>query len=353
MTVDRIALRNFLMFTGSKDFSYPNQDNPDEVFHSLGNSFESRFIKGINVFIGANATGKSTLLKCIYAACEYSNEKSLPDKAKKFQDYFSSSKKPIKEINQKQDSNDFGLIQVYCGETEFHYRAWDSGILGLGKWLELGVKSILIPTAEMLSHSNGLIAMSSKYGIPFDHTQIDILVNAQLWETNEISERNQKLLTMLGSAIGGEVIFENDTFYIQKTSGLKVEFSLEAEGFRKLGLLWKLIRNGLLESGSILLWDEPEASINPELIPLLVDVLYVLKNDGVQIFLATHNYMLAKYIDLKKQNKDDVLFISLYKNKAGEIDASCSPIYAELNNNPIENSEEALYDVIVKKTLED
>ena len=39
----------------------------------------------------------------------------------------------------------------------------------------------------------------------------------------------------------------------------KVDFSLEAEGLRKLGLIWKLIRNGLLEKGTVLLWDEPEA----------------------------------------------------------------------------------------------
>ena len=39
-----------------------------------------------------------------------------------------------------------------------------------------------------------------------------------------------------------------------------MDFSLEAEGLRKLGLIWKLIRNGLLEKGTVLLWDEPEAN---------------------------------------------------------------------------------------------
>ena len=348
MTIDRIALRNFLMFTGQREFYYET-DNPNEKEFSSGNSFEAKFIDGINVFIGANATGKSTLLKCIYAACEFSNLKTTPGKARKFQDYFSSSKKPIQKINQKQSDDDFGLIQVYSGETELHFRAWDGEILGLDHWLGLGIKSILISATEMLSHSKGLIAMSTKYGsIPFDHAQIDILVNAQLWETSEISDRNKVLLKMISDVIGGEVVYENDTFYVLKNSGLMVEFSLEAEGFRKLGLLWKLIRNGLLESGSILLWDEPEASINPELMPLVADILHILKNDGVQVFLATHSYMLAKYLDIKKQDDNDVLFISLCKDRAGEIEVSMAHEYAKLKNNPIESAEENLYRDIVK-----
>ncbi|MDR2570043.1 MAG: ATP-binding protein [Oscillospiraceae bacterium] len=353
MTIDRLEIKNFLLFTGQKKVSFDIDNDSDGFESSFGNSFDTKFINGINVFIGENATGKSTLLKCIYAACEFSNQKTVPGKARKFPDYFSSSKKPLKEINQTQESNDLGFISVTSGGAEFHYRAWDSGITGLDDWLELGLKSILIPTAEMLSHSNGLIAMSSKYGIPFDYTQIDILVNAQLWETKDISDRNKNLLEMIGSAIGGDVIYEDDTFYVQKTNGLKVEFSLEAEGYRKFGLLWKLIRNGLLESGSILLWDEPEASINPELMPLLVDILYILKNDGIQIFLATHNYMLAKYIDIKKQDEKDVLFISLSKDEAGGIKAARSYDYSTLENNPIEASEENLYNAIVRKSLGD
>lgn len=151
MKINRVSLRNFLTFTGT----------------SANCSFCEDFNEGMNVIIGANATGKSTLLKCIYAACEWSNETTNPNKAKKFQDYFSASKSAIKDINQKQKDSDFGLIQVFSGKHEFHFRAWD-GFLNLGDWLSLGIKSVLIPSAEMLSHSKGLVAMSSKYGVPFD-----------------------------------------------------------------------------------------------------------------------------------------------------------------------------------------
>jgi predicted ATP-dependent endonuclease of OLD family len=336
MKINRVSLSNFLTFTEN----------------SVNGSFSEDFNEGINVLIGANATGKSTLLKCIYAACEFSNESSNSNKAKKFQDYFSASKSAIKDIIQMQSDSDFGVIQAVSGEHHFHYRAWDNTLISVNGWLSLGIKSVLIPSAEMLSHSKGLVAMSSKYGVPFDHTQMDILVNAQLWETKEISERNKLLLDKLGAAIDGEVIYENDTFYIVKSNGLKVEYSLEADGFKRIGLLWKLIRNGLLESGSILLWDEPESSVHPEFMYLIAEVLHILAQDGVQIFIATHSYAFAKYLDKMKKSDDDVLFISLYKED-NVVKSSTANSYSSLQNNAIEASEEKLYEAVVEDALED
>ncbi len=73
MAIDRILLKDFLMFTGQE--------------------FEASFIDGVNVFIGANATGKSTLLKCIYAACKFSEEKLTNIQFNRFEDYFTTSYK--------------------------------------------------------------------------------------------------------------------------------------------------------------------------------------------------------------------------------------------------------------------
>ena len=333
MKIHRMCLRNFLAFTG-KPFEF---------------CFLEDFNEGINVFVGENATGKTTLLKCIYVACEFSNQKTHPHKGKKIQDYFSASKRPIKDINQMQGEEDVGVIEIFSDNHEFHYRAWD-GLYNFEDWSKLNIASVLIPAAEMLSHSKGLVPMSLKYGTPYDSTQIDVLVNAQLWETEEISERDRLILDKLGEAIDGEVIYEDDTFYVVKSNGLKVEYSMEAEGLKRLGLLWKLIRNGLLEPGSILLWDEPESSVHPGFMDLIAEVLHILAQDGVQIFVATHSYTFAKYVDLKKKNEGDVLFISLYKED-GQIKTTRATGYSALENNGIEESEEKLYDAVVKKAL--
>ena len=104
-------------------------------------------------------------------------------------------------------------------------------------------------------------------------------------------------------------------FYIQKKDGRKVDFSLEAEGYRKFGLLWKLIRNGLLEPGSILLWDEPEANLTPEMYPVLADVLLELQKNGVQMFIATHSYNFAKYLEIRREKQHQVQFHNLAGHK--------------------------------------
>lgn len=48
-----------------------------------------------------------------------------------------------------------------------------------------------------------------------------------------------------------------------KKGNSRQEFNLVAEGIRKMVLLWQLVKNGTLEKGSVLFWDEPEANINP------------------------------------------------------------------------------------------
>jgi len=75
MTIDRLCLRDFLMFKGSKfdDFSKYRQDMVCEARASgldefepemPEDSFDESFIDGINILIGANATGKTSILKC-------------------------------------------------------------------------------------------------------------------------------------------------------------------------------------------------------------------------------------------------------------------------------------------------
>ena len=318
MKITSIHLKNFLVFKGELD---------------------AEFCEGINVIVGGNATGKTTILKCIYAACEFSNDNAHPNITKKFQHFFTPSSDINRDVNRK--AKDHGFINIFCDKFDFHFRLWDKFFID--KWLKLGIKSIFIPSTEMLSHSKGLLAMAQKYGVPFDGTQIDILVNAQLWETKEINDRNQKILNMLGKAIDGEVVYENDMFYIIKNNGSKIEYPLEAEGLKRIGLLWKLIRNGLLESGSILLWDEPESSIHPEHFSLISDVLYILANDGVQIFVSTHDYNFAKYIEIKKEPDVSLKFHSLSKSTEA-ISVESGNSFGNLQNNDIVTSLDKLMD---------
>ena len=115
-----------------------------------------------------------------------------------------------------------------------------------------------------------------------------------------------------------------------------------AEGIRKIALLWKLIKNGTLEKGSILFWDEPEANINPIHIPVITEMLLMLQQDGVQVFVSTHDYFLSKYIEVKKEPKDIVAFYSFYKEKETVL-VEKSDKFSCLSNNAILSTFRQLY----------
>lgn len=97
-----------------------------------------------------------------------------------------------------------------------------------------------------------------------------------------------------------------------------------------------LVKNGTLEKGSILFWDEPEANINPTYISIIVEMLLELQRKGVQIFISTHDYMLASYFEVKKEDEDSIAFHSLsHKGTTGEILYEKSEKFGLLKSNPI------------------
>ena len=68
-------------------------------------------------------------------------------------------------------------------------------------------------------------------------------------ETRKVSQSCEIILKEISEVINGKVVQEDDTFYIVKNDGRKIDFSLEAEGMRKLGLLWKLIPEWAVRKG--------------------------------------------------------------------------------------------------------
>ncbi len=296
----------------------------------ITDGFKLQFCAGINVMIGENGVGKTTILKMIYAATQWSIVQTDEGKTKKLLHFFSNSLKDNEALKNADRKEDYCYYKVSDGMHSFEDSLSHNGIFHYDEWLGLNIQSVFIPTTEMLSHSKGFLAMNQKYNMPFDGTQIDIIVNASLPETREIPAAMQGILKKISNAIDGTVIMEDDTFFVLKKDGRKVDFSLEAEGLRKLGLLWKLIRNGLLEEGTILLWDEPEANLNPELYPLVADILLELQRNGVQIFAATHNYNFAKYLEIRRTDIKQVMFHNLYKG-TGELPNAMKNVFPEMN----------------------
>lgn len=140
----------------------------------------------------------------------------------------------------------------------------------------------------------------------------------------------------------GRVLVQEDRFYLRQGRQVR-EFNLVSEGLRKLALLGKLIKNGTLERGSILFWDEPEANINPKYIPVLAELLLMLEQEGVQILVSTHDYFLSKYIEVKRRKDSQVQYISLYRDETDKIQCETASAFDSLENNAILDTFRQLY----------
>ena len=76
---------------------------------------------------------------------------------------------------------------------------------------------------------------------------------------------------------------------------------LVAEGLRKLAMLARLIATGSLLDKGYLVWDEPEANLNPKLIRLIARVILQISKSGIQVFIATHSLFLMRELHILQQ----------------------------------------------------
>lgn len=333
MAIQSIRIKNVMAF---------GCQSQDALKNNMGGAFQLSFSSGINVIIGENGTGKTSLLKMLYAATQENNNEL--QKSSHFNDYFSKNARFSDFLN---NSNQFSAIGVVIDGESISFNLSNKEMITSCPIHKKQTPAVFIPTTEMLSHSNGFLALNQKYQMPFDKTQVDIIVNASLPETREMPVYMQAILNKISTVIDGEVIQENDEFYVLKKDGRKLRFSLEAEGLRKLGLLWKLIRNGLLEPGTILIWDEPEANLNPELFSLVAEILLELQKNGIQIFVATHSYNFAKYLEIRRTEIEQVQFHNLYHSEQpGVIEASSAYRMEDLHHNHIMMADNKLLDEI-------
>jgi uncharacterized phage-associated protein len=60
-----------------------------------------------------------------------------------------------------------------------------------------------------------------------------------------------------------------------------------------------------------------------------------LAKNGVQIFLAIHEFNLMQYLNLKKKDDDDVSFINFHMDNVGVVSVETAEDYTHLEHNPI------------------
>jgi len=285
--------------------------------------FKTKFCPGVNVLIGDNGTGKTTLLKGMYT-------------------------------NVNVGLNDSGGTVV--SENVFKLSPSAAYIAREHRKLSAesqDIQGIYIPEKDILEHAKGLLTFISQKQTGFSEIYEAVLIAAQDIPTKIQSEMQKSIGDKIANIIGGTIEWDkgDGSFYTLKTDGNRIPFADEASGYKKLGFLGLLVSSGQLNPDSILFWDEPENSLNPSLMPTLIDILLELAQSGIQIFIATHDYNLARYFDVRKDKDIPVLFHNLTKTKDGGIACHSSPEYIKLPDNHLEKAGEDLYEAVIADAM--
>lgn len=322
-----------------------------ENFTAFG-QLDQAFSDGVNVIIGGNGTGKTHVLKVLYAAAAItSGEDKEKSYGAKLRSVFNPYEGRVGRLARRQSTSVKSKITVtreggvkLSAEFSNHTgKPEDVKVTGETSWKKEDLRSAYIPVKEMLAHAPGFLATAARREIAFEEVYVDIIKHAYLPRlTGPIDPKRQKLLKALQEAIDGKVVAKGEFFFLKNSQG-ELEFTLLAEGMRKLALIWLLIQNGTLLNGAILFWDEPEANLNPAFMGQVVAVILELQRLGVQVFLTTHNYVLLKEFDLQKQENDKIRFISFARDDKDRCVATSTENYLDISPNLISDAFTDLY----------
>lgn len=378
-----------------------------ENFTAFGN-LDIPFSPRINVIIGSNGTGKTHLLKAIYAlaiasqpasAVEGSEKDANPQLTNKLLRVFSPGESRIGALRARGAAGRARLCLQGSDDTcvALSFSANSKGVqLEGGARSEVQSRPVFIPTKEVLSlvramqdanHDRATVEMI------FDDTYLDLaqlLANpgfedeaASLAEDPRLSNIVRELVALVGGRYrwaneGGfqfepgeyeeradpdrsrsktaQMYQDSTVLRFKSKGGEPLSSSMTAEGYRKIGVLHRLLCNGSINPGStgILLWDEPEANLNPALMKEVVQVLLELSRNGQQIILATHDYVLLKWFDLLIDHgkEDHIRFHALCRNVGNDrITVETSENYSLISKTAISDTFAELFDEDLARAL--
>ncbi len=312
------------------------------------------FCPGLNVLIGINGSGKSHLMKLLYSiwkTWEVHGEAETGDleiflKQKLASVFKPQGNKLERLVRRRRGQNTAKVSLSGAGQTlEFQISAKGVSI-GQHHPTHIEDNAIFLPSREVLAMYAGFIHAYQNRILSFDETYFDLCVAMSGSTLRGVpKEEASALAKPLEKILGGKVRLEGDEFKVKLKNG-DMESHLLAEGLRKIASVIHLIRNGTLGRKSILFWDEPEANLNPQLVVKVVETLLALAASGMQIFIASHDFLMTHELSLRaeyKKNKAPMRFFSLYPSEEGVIHSS-GEVLAELERNTILDEFSAHYD---------
>lgn len=275
--------------------------------------------QGVNVIVGDNGTGKTWLLKLMYAVIKRDPWLGLEvDRAavmaSRLRNLFLPADRALGRIIRHGARSGTGAVLVTVHPQDRvatvrvrlnHEVSTDENVMRSD--------GVLIPAGDVLAIYEGFRPLYAERAISVDATYADACAAVGLPALRSPGDTRMKLIAVLEAALGGSMTQRGGRFYLKLHSGKgDVEAHLMSEGHRKIGLLALLIANGSVGPGRTLFWDQPDVSIGPRLLLVVAEVLRGLAEIGAQIIVTTHSPVLLSALAPQK-------IVRLVQDEAGGV----------------------------------
>lgn len=139
--------------------------------------------------------------------------------------------------------------------------------------------------------------------------------------TSKMTDNEKLVYKLICQTIGGNVTLHNDSvpffgskqLYYKREDGLEFPLRQAATGIVSFSYLARLLENGYLRKGTLLIIDEPEAHLHPRWIVEYARILVLLqKKMDLKIVLSTHNPDMVAAIDSIARRENVLSDVNFY-----------------------------------------
>lgn len=336
----------------------------DVSIKNLGviHDFSTDRLSNINLIIGENGTGKTFLLKGLYASVKTmeqfhrgNNRRSVQDLlAEKLRWTFQTE--TLGELVTKGEQDGLSFFLMNDG-TDFSFSFSKSAAVKIANVSSLeeqrASNSIFLPAKEIISLIPVILrSRDVDQAFGFDDTYYDL---AKALQIKPHRGKNYKTFAdsrlLLQNIVHGKVDYseENQSWYFVNSRNQKFSIDTTSEGTKKIAILDRLLANGYLSPSSIIFIDEIESALHPKAIYDFLDIIEKLAFDmGIQIFIASHSYFVIKKLYLiALKRKQSVMCYSMNGNEK----AAVSDLRDGMPDNSIIRESVRLYEEEVDQTL--
>lgn len=299
--------------------------------------------QNINLVIGRNGSGKTFLLKALYASLksveQYQRGKEPRTQKQLLADalYWTFQGRELGSLVRKGDATLAFSMQSDQGER-FSYSFGPKTVSTIqnleSSFSPTDVNSVFIPAKEILSIQDVILrSFEVEKAFGFDKTYVDLAraLSKTLKGRNykEFSDARKNLT----EAIGGRLEYDDSQkeWIFRDMNRRIIEISLTSEGIKRLSVLELLLGNHFLTRDSVVIIDEAEANLHPALVCRFMEILVLLAQAGLQIFMSSHSYFVIKSLYVLAHKHQ----MSIPTLSFGENEVVVGDLLKGMPNNPI------------------